>query len=96
MIRKTIVVVLICFFIISKGYTQEFLGNIQIQHQGVDGIDPSVFSNMETTIFEFMNNKVWSNYNFKIEERIEFTMVITINEVQGSDIFKGRDRKSVV
>ncbi len=89
MIRKTIVVVLICFFIISKGYTQEFLGNIQIQHQGVDGIDPSVFSNMETTIFEFMNNKVWSTCNFKIEERIECTMVITINEVQGSDIFKG-------
>ncbi len=89
MIRKAIVIVLIYFASLMPGFSQEFLGNIQIQHQGVDGIDPSVFSNMETSIFEFINNRVWSNYNFKIEERIEFTMVITINEVTGSDIFKG-------
>ena len=89
MIRKAIVVLLIYFAGLTPGFSQEFLGNIQIQSQGVEGIDPSVFTNMETTLFEFMNNRVWSTYNFKVEERIEFTMVITINEVQGSDIFKG-------
>ncbi len=89
MIRKAIIIIIIYLAGITPGFSQEFLGNIQIQHQSVDGIDPSVFSNMETTIFEFMNNRVWSTYNFKIEERIEFTMVITINEVQGSDIFSG-------
>ncbi len=88
MLKKTIVILLLVFTL-GKGFSQEFLGNIQIQLQGVEGVDPSVFSNMETTIFEFMNNRVWSNYNFKIEERIEFTMVITISEVIGSDIFSG-------
>ncbi len=89
MIRKAIVIIVIYFASIMPGFSQEFLGSIQIQSQGVEGIDPSVFSNMETTIFEFMNNRVWSSYNFKVEERIEFTMVITINEVQRSDVFKG-------
>lgn len=87
--RKALLIMIIYFSGVAIGYSQEFLGNIQIQTQQVEGIDPSVFSNMETTIFEFMNNRVWSNYNFKIEERIEFTMVITINEVLSTDVFKG-------
>ncbi len=72
-----------------SSYSQEFIGNVQVQTQGIEGIDPSVFSNMETTIFDFMNNRVWSSYNFQIEERISYTFVITIKEVIGSDIFKG-------
>ena len=89
MIRKAIIIVVIYIAGLVPGFSQEFLGNIQIQSQAVDGVDPSVFTNMKTTIFEFMNNRVWSSYNYQIEERIEFTMVITINEVQGSDIFRG-------
>lgn len=89
MIKKAIVIIVIYFAGLAPSFSQEFLGNIQIQSQGIEGVDPSVFRNMETTIFEFMNNRVWSSYNFKIEERIEFTMVITIKEVQGSDVFKG-------
>jgi hypothetical protein len=40
-------------------------------------------------MYEFMNNRIWSNYNFKIEERIEFTMVFTIASVIGNDDFTG-------
>ena len=89
MLKKAIIIVAIYLGSTLSLVSQEFLGNIQIQTQQVEGIDPSVFSNMETSIFEFMNNRVWSSYNFQIEERIEFTMVITISEVQGSDKFKG-------
>ncbi|MFK5857354.1 MAG: DUF4835 family protein, partial [Bacteroidota bacterium] len=89
MIRKAIVIVVIFVVGIVPGFSQEFLGNIQIQSQQVEGIDPSVFTNMETSIFEFMNNRVWSDYNYQIEERIEFTMIITISSVRGSDNFGG-------
>ncbi len=89
MIRKAIIIVVIVFTSTLASFSQEFLGNIKIQTQGIQGIDPSVFNNMETTIFEFMNNRVWSDYNFQIEERIEFTMIITISGVKGSDNFSG-------
>ena len=89
MIRKAIVIVVIFIVGIMPGFSQEFLGNIQIQSQQIEGVDPSVFSTMETAIFEFMNNRVWSDYNFQIEERIEFTMIITLSGVTGSDNFKG-------
>ena len=80
---------MVILILISFLKDQEFLGTIQIQSQQVDGVDPSVFSNLETSIFEFMNNRVWSDYVYQIEERIEFTMIITISSVQGSDIFGG-------
>lgn len=89
MIKKAIIVIALYMVSIMPGFSQEFLGNIQIQSQQIEGIDPSVFTNMETSIFEFMNNRVWSDYNFKIEERIDFTMIITLSSVRGSDHFSG-------
>jgi len=89
MIKKAIIIVAVYIASTLSGFSQEFLGNIQIQSQQIEGIDPSVFTNMETAIFEFMNNRVWSDYNFKIEERIDFTMIITLSSVRGSDYFSG-------
>jgi len=89
MIKKAAIIVVLLVAGIFHSFSQEFLGSIQIQSQQVDGIDPSVFANMETSIFEFMNNRVWSDFNYQIEERVEFTMIITINSVQGSDRFGG-------
>ncbi len=75
----------------SKGFFgQEFLCNVQIESRQVGGVDPSVFDAMEKSIFEFMNNRRWSNVNFKIEERIECTFIITIQSaIQGGDEFAG-------
>lgn len=69
---------------------QEFLCNVNIQLQGIQGVDQSVFDAMQKSIFEFMNNRKWSGYNFKMEERIECTMVFTITQVSGSDEFAGQ------
>jgi hypothetical protein len=85
------ILVLITVIILAKNVTaQEFLCNVQIQSPRIQGIDKSIFDAMRTSIFEFMNNRKWSNYNFKIEERIECTMVITIDEAISSDEFKGK------
>ena len=35
-----------------------------------------------------MNNRKWTNYNVKVEERIECTMLITINERPAPDEFR--------
>lgn len=89
MIRKLLLIPLLILF--SRGvFSQELFCNVQIQYQQVGGIDPSVFESMEKAIFEFLNTRKWSNYNFQLEERIECTMILTINNaVQGGDEFNG-------
>jgi hypothetical protein len=69
---------------------QEFLCKVQIQKPKIQGVDESVFDAMKNSIFEFINNRRWSDLNLTVNERIECTFVITINEaVQGGDQFSG-------
>ncbi|MCF8378308.1 MAG: DUF4835 family protein [Bacteroidales bacterium] len=67
---------------------QEFLCNVQVNSQQIEGTDKRVFENMQTTITEFVNNRRWTNYEFKPEERIECNIVININERPSTDRFK--------
>jgi hypothetical protein len=38
---------------------------------------------------EFVNNRRWTNYEFKLQERLECNIVINISERPSTDIFKG-------
>ena len=55
----------------------------------LEGTDKQVFETLQTAIYEFMNNRTWSGYNVKIEERIECTILIMINERPSTDDFRG-------
>ncbi len=55
-----------------------------------DGVtDKRVYDAMQTSIFEFMNNRRWTNDVFKPEERIECSILININERVSANEFKG-------
>jgi hypothetical protein len=40
-------------------------------------------------MYEFVNSRKWTSYNFKQEERIECTMMITINDQLNAEEFRG-------
>lgn len=67
---------------------QEFLCTIQVNSQQIQGTDKRVFESMNASLNEFVNDRRWSNYGFKPNERIECTMVITIKERPSVDQFK--------
>ncbi|MEI6434068.1 MAG: DUF4835 family protein [Bacteroidota bacterium] len=73
--------------IISHG--QELNCMISINTTKIEGTDKKVFETLQNAMYEFVNNRKWSNYNFKPEEKIECTMRITINERLTADEFKG-------
>ena len=87
---KKLLVISLIFLIAKSLWSQEFLCNVQIQSKEIAGVDKTIFDDMKKSIFEFMNNKKWSNMNFLISERIECTMIFTITDAkQGGDEFKG-------
>lgn len=86
--RKRLLIVFVGLLISANMMSQEFLCDISIQSQKVEGIDKSIFDAMQVSMFEFMNNRKWTSYNFKMSERIECTMLFTIIEVKGGDDFK--------
>ncbi len=79
--------VLISLFSFAKA--QELKCNVQVVSQQVQGTNKQVFETLQTAIFEFMNNKVWTNHVFGIEERIECNLMFNIQEQLSADEFKG-------
>ena len=68
---------------------QELRCNISVSSQKVQGTDREVFNNMQRDMYEFLNNKRWSGNVFTYDERIESSILITIDEHIGGDQFKG-------
>jgi len=66
---------------------QEIYCDVQINTQQVEGTDKKVFETLRTAIFEFINNRQWTNYDFNIEERIECTILINVTARLSSDEF---------
>jgi len=88
---KKIVVIFFALYLFTPLAGQELLVDVQIQHQQIQGVDASVFDEMQKSISDFLINRKWTDINFQIEERIHATMVFTFNNAeQGGDKFSGQ------
>lgn len=88
MLRKLLLILIFSLPFFTRG--QEFLCQLSVYSPTVEGTEKKVFQTMQTALYEFVNNRKWTNYNFKPEERIECSMMITINDRVSSDQFKGK------
>ncbi|HAL64039.1 MAG: Uncharacterized protein XD81_1923 [Bacteroidetes bacterium 38_7] len=76
-------------FLSMAAIGQELDCQISVSTRQVEGTDRQIYNTMQTALFEFMNNKRWTNYQFKLEERIECTILIQISDRISTDEFKG-------
>ena len=68
---------------------QELKCNVQIVTQQIQGTNKQVFETLQNAIYEFMNNRVWTNHVYTMEERIECNLMFNITEQLSADEFKG-------
>ncbi len=69
--------------------SQELRCNVQVVSQQIQGSNKQVFQTLQNAIYEFMNNRVWTNHVYTMEERIECNIMINITEQLSADDFKG-------
>ena len=62
---------------------------MQVLSQQVQGSNKQVFETLQNAIYEFMNNNVWTNHVYTMEERIECNLMFNITEQLSADDFKG-------
>lgn len=70
--------------------SQEFACNVLVNSSRIEGTDKRVFDNLQTSLNEFVNNRIWTNYEFLPIERIECSILITLEERVAIDEFKGQ------
>ncbi|MCX6285836.1 MAG: DUF4835 family protein [Bacteroidetes bacterium] len=86
---KRFLIILCVLFSGMHSFAQELNCIVSVSAPQIEGTDKRVFETMQNAVYEFMNNRKWSNYNIRVEERIECTILITINNRLGSDEFQG-------
>ena len=87
--RKPIFISLIVLGLIPILHGQEFRCNVQVVSQQVQGTNKQVFQTLQNAIYEFMNNRVWTNHVYNMDERIECNLMFNITEQLSADEFKG-------
>ena len=86
---KRIVWTLILTGLLCSVKAQELKCNVQIISQQIQGTNRQVFQTLQEAVFEFMNNKAWTNHLFSAEERIECNLMFNLTEQLSADEFRG-------
>lgn len=84
-----LIIILVCFVLTTSLSAQELNCQVTVSSQKIEGSERTIFENMQTAIYEFMNNRKWTNDVFSAEERIDCSILINITERVSSDVFKG-------
>jgi hypothetical protein len=71
-----------------RGISQELYCNVDVTSTQVQGTDRKVYETMRTSIYDFMNNRSWTNYEFKQYEKIECSILINVRERPATDEFR--------
>ncbi len=88
MIRKLIIFLIIVLPFVASA--QEFMCQVSVNSPQVEGTEKKVFQTLQSELYEFINNRKWTNFVYKTEERIECSIMITITERISSDQFKAK------
>ncbi len=88
--KKLLLIFFSLILLIPKARSQEFLADIRVTAPTVEGTDRRVFESLQSALYDFVNNRKWTNINFKNQERIECSILITIKERVSSDELKVR------
>lgn len=77
---KRITILLGCLILCLPGLmSQELNCRVEINSDKIQGTNKQVFTTLQEAIMEYINNRKWSNAQVAINERIECTMMITVN-----------------
>lgn len=77
---RYIVLSLIALFSSNLVKSQELNCQVSILTPQIQGTQKRVYESLETSIADFLNSRKWTEDDFEIEERIEVTIQITIND----------------
>ncbi|GFD93780.1 DUF4835 domain-containing protein [Alteromonas sp. KUL156] len=73
------------FSVAFSSYSQELNATVIINSDKVQSSNKQVYQTLQKALTEFINDKQWTNKNFKQQERINCAFNIIINEQNGSN-----------
>ena len=83
-----VIVLVLCLAGPQRIAAQELLAKVTINHNQIQGTDASIFTNLQQTLEQFINDRKWTNLQFQKNERIVCNFNITVTKYdQSSNTF---------
>jgi len=79
-----IIHIVFIFFAFVQLNAQELNCTLTINSDNISGSNKQVYTTLETSLNEFMNQTRWTNYNYKLQERVNCNITITVLEQNGN------------
>ena len=73
----------------GAGRMFELNAKVTVNSDKVQSTNKQVFTTLQTTLTEFLNNRKWTDATFAINERINCSFTLIINEMVSDNSFKG-------
>lgn len=86
---SSLIPVLTLMLFATAAKAQELNCRVEVIAPQISNVEASIFQILEERIAEFVNGRKWTSDNFRLEERIECTMQITISDAPSPTSFKG-------
>lgn len=87
---KRIIILFTSILLIAlNGFAQELRCNVTISSQKIQGANQNLFRTMQSDIYEFMNNRKWTEHVFSYDEKIRCNIMIRLDEQISADEFRG-------
>lgn len=84
---KTFLILIVCF-LLTPAWGQELNCTVNINAAQIQLSDRGIFRDMKTAIEQFMNQRKWTNDNFKVHEKINCSILITITKMPSIGVFE--------
>lgn len=84
----TIILSLI-FFCNTHSYSQELNAKVSINAQKIQSTSREVFTTLQSSLNQLMNEQKWTDASFSRNERIDCSITITVTEIVSENSFRG-------
>ena len=74
----TLLILLGCLLSANTLHSQELQCDIRVNSNKVQGSDKTIYQNLQTSLYEFINNTKFTEINFKQAEKIECSMLVDV------------------
>ena len=80
----TLLFALSCLLSINALQAQELQCEVRVSSNKVAGSDKTIYQNLQTSLYEFINNTKFTEINFRQAEKIECSMLIDVTNREGN------------
>ncbi len=87
--KKLSILLILIFILSANSFAQELRCNVTVSSTRIQGSNKNLFRTMQSDLYEFMNNRKWTDHVYSYDEKIKCNILIRLDEQISVDEFRG-------